>query len=207
MIHRLLLLCGLILALWHLPAGAADRKPDLLHPGEILRGHFTQERQLAGFSRPLKSSGSFVLAPGQGLIWHTEAPLVDTTVITANGILQLVNGQEAMRLSVTRLPVVGRFYDVLSGALTGDAGPLILAFKVERQADAKQWQLSLRAAREDDPALAQIVAITVTGTQFVDTIEIQKPGGDADRLSFSAQTKASGSLSPEEAELFQKSAR
>ena len=207
MIRRRLLFCGLILALVHLPAGAADRAPDLLHPGEVLRGHFTQERQLAGFSRPLKSSGSFLLAPGQGLIWQTEAPLADTTVITAEGILQLVNGQEAMRLSVARLPVVGRFYDVLSGALTGDAAPLERVFKVDRQADADHWQLALHPARADDPALAQIVAITVIGTQFVDTIEIQKPGGDADRLSFSAQHKTTGSLSPEEAELFQKTAR
>jgi hypothetical protein len=180
--------------------------PDTLQAGEVLRGHFVQERQLAGFSHPLKSAGSFVLAPGQGLIWRTEMPLVDTIVITPGGILQIVNGKEAMRLPVSRLPVVGRFYDVLGGALTGNTGPLDSVFKVERQADAAQWHLTLRPARADDPALGQIVAITVTGTHLVDAVEIQKQGGDADRLSFSAQAKTAGDLSVDEADLFKRSA-
>jgi hypothetical protein len=187
-------------------ARAAEMRPDMLQAGELLRGHFVQERQLAGFSRPLKSAGSFVLAPGRGLIWRTETPLVDTTVITPNGILQIVNGKEAMRLPVARLPVVGRFYDVLGGALTGNTGPLDSVFKVERQADAAQWHLTLRPAWPDDPALGQIVAITVTGTHLVDAIEIQKQGGDTDRLSFSDQAKTVGDLSADEADLFKKSA-
>jgi hypothetical protein len=133
-------------------------------------------------------------------------PLVDTIVITPGGILQIVNGKEAMRLPVSRLPVVGRFYDVLGGALTGNTGPLDSVFKVERQADAAQWHLTLRPARADDPALGQIVAITVTGTHLVDAVEIQKQGGDADRLSFSAQAKTAGDLSVDEADLFKRSA-
>jgi hypothetical protein len=185
---------------------AAEMTPDTLQAGEVLRGHFAQERQLAGFSRPLKSSGSFVLAPGQGLIWRTEMPLVDTIVITPGGILQIVNGKEAMRLPASRLPVVGRFYDVLGGALTGNTGSLDSVFKVERQADAVQWHLTLRPARADDPALGQIVAITVTGTHLVDSVEIQKQGGDTDRLSFSAQAKSAGDLSADEADLFKRSA-
>jgi Outer membrane lipoprotein carrier protein LolA-like len=205
MIRRL----GLALLLLCLPVGslrATEMKPDTLRAGEVLRGHFVQERQLAGFSRPLKSAGSFVLAPGQGLIWRTEMPLADTIVITPGGILQIVNGKEAMRLPVARLPVVGRFYDVLGGALTGNTGPLDSVFTVERQADAGAWHLILRPARADDPALGQIVSITVGGTRLVDAIEIQKQGGDTDRLSFSAQAKTAGGLTADEADLFKRSA-
>ena len=205
MIRRL----GLAILLLCLPVvlvRAAEMIPDTLQAGEVLRGHFVQERQLAGFSRPLKSAGSFVLAPGRGLVWRTEMPLADTIVITPGGILQIVNGKEVMRLPVARLPVVGRFYDVLGGALTGNTGPLDSVFKVERQADASQWRLTLRPARADDPALGQIVAITVIGTHLVDTVEIQKQGGDTDRLSFSAQAKVADGLSADEADLFKKSA-
>ncbi len=203
---RRTLLASLLLLLAG-PVQAADRTPDTLQPGEILRGHFSQERLLAGFSRPLKSTGSFVLAPGKGLIWRTEAPLTDTVVITGNGILQIVNGQEAMRIPAQRMPVIGRFYDVLSGALTGDAAALDKVFSVEKHADPNQWQLVLHPAGGADPALAQIVAITVTGTALVDTVEIQKPGGDADRLSFSAQSRSRDALSADEAELLQKTAQ
>jgi hypothetical protein len=203
---RRLLACALLL----LVAGtsfAADRAPEALQPGEVLRGHFTQERRLAGFARPLKSTGSFVLAPGKGLIWRTETPLADTVVITGNGILQIVNGQEAMRVPAARLPVIGRFYDVLSGALTGDAGALEKVFAVERHADPAQWQLVLSPAGGADPSLAQILSITVTGTALVDTVEIRKPGGDADTLRFDAQARTREGLTSDETELLQKTAR
>src|SRR5262245_58062566 len=45
-----------------------------LAPGQILRGRFEQQRFLQGFQAPLKSSGTFVLSPGLGLIWKTEQP-------------------------------------------------------------------------------------------------------------------------------------
>src|SRR5688572_2926077 len=40
--------------------------------GEVLRGRFTQQRFLQGFNAPLTSTGSFILAPGRGVLWRAE---------------------------------------------------------------------------------------------------------------------------------------
>src|SRR5215475_1777275 len=53
-----------------------------LREGQILRGHFEQERHLEGFQAPVKSTGTFLLVPGRGLVWRTEAPFAVTTVIS-----------------------------------------------------------------------------------------------------------------------------
>ena len=72
----------LILALVCLPGMASAQT---LEVGQVLRGHFVQERHLKGFNAPLRTEGSFVLAPGKGLIWRAEKPFAVTTVITAAG--------------------------------------------------------------------------------------------------------------------------
>jgi hypothetical protein len=184
------------------PAGAADL-PRTVKPGEVLRGHFVQERQLAGFARPLRSEGTFVLIPGRGLIWRAQTPFQNTTVITPEGILQLTNGQEAMRLPAARMPGLGQLYDVLGGAVSGDIEPLGHIFFVKRNTESDGWQLVLTPLHPDNPGMSQIKSLTVVGRQFVDTVVVDKGGGDVDRLSFLDQAATTSSPTPEENSLIE----
>jgi hypothetical protein len=190
----LLLLAGM--------AGAAATEPQKLAPGQSLHGHFDQQRYLKGFAKPLHSTGSFVLAGGIGLIWRGETPFQNVTVLSAAGILQSADGKETMHLAASRMPMLGRFYQVLNGALSGDADALTQDFKLARQGSGEGWQLILTPVRPDDPILGQIAAITVRGTRFVDSVDIEKAGGDHDELHFSDQIAGATALSPEEQSLF-----
>jgi hypothetical protein len=185
------------------PAAAADPMPQTIKPGEILRGRFIQDRQLAGFAKPLRSEGTFVLIPGRGLIWRAQAPFQNTTVITPEGILQLANGQEAMRLSAARLPGLGQLYDVLGGAVSGDIAPLSRIFAVKRGADANGWQLVLTPLHPDNSGMSQIKSLTVGGRRFVDAVVVDKDGGDVDRMSFLDQVVTATSPTPEENSLLE----
>jgi hypothetical protein len=169
-------------------AFAADVTPQTLKSGEILRGHFVQERQLAGFAKPLRTEGTFVLVPNRGLIWRALTPFQDTTVITPDGILGQVNGQETMRMPASRMPGLGHFYDLLGGAVSGNIAPLEQAFVVKRSETPGSWQLLLTPLHPDNPAMSQIKSMTVTGHRFVDSVEVDKDGGDVDRLSFLDQS-------------------
>ena len=51
----------------------------------VLRGDFTQEKQVAGFKNPLRSNGRFLLARHKGVVWTTTAPFPSEIVITASG--------------------------------------------------------------------------------------------------------------------------
>jgi hypothetical protein len=203
--RRLALALGLVLLAGSVAADAARPRP--LAAGESLRGRFTQERHLQGFSAPLKSEGSFVLVPGQGLIWRGEKPFETTTVITPAGILQMAGGVETARLSAARAPFLARFYDMLSGALAGDWHGFERDFTVTTHADDKQWTMTLEPRRPDVASTAQMEALAVTGTAFVDAVEIRKPGGDWDRLTFLDQAVSREPLPQGDAALFATAAK
>ncbi|HEX3675573.1 MAG TPA: outer membrane lipoprotein carrier protein LolA [Rhizomicrobium sp.] len=173
--------------------------PQTIAVGEALRGHFEQTRHLAGFARPLVSDGSFVLVPGKGLIWHDEKPFANVTVITPDGILQIANGQEAMRLPASKLPGLSHLYDALAAAVSGNVEPLKQTFAVQQSGGADAWKIVLTPLHPDSPAMAQLKSLTLTGHHFVDSVEIDKGGGDADHIAMLDQSVAPSQLSADEA--------
>ena len=201
--RRRLLLLSLVLPV---PAWAQAR-PEILREGQQLRGRFTQERRLQGFARPLRSEGDFLLVPGRGLIWRATTPFASTLVITPAGILQLLDGREAMRLPASRMPGLGQFYQVLAGAMSGDPSSLSQVFTVEWQADAARWQLALAPRRTDDPALASIARIIVGGGRLVEAVDVQRANGDADVMTFHDQRVADAAPDPAEQSLLSLLAR
>lgn len=182
-----------------LPLAARAAGPERgLAPGAVLRGGFVQERHLKGFKAPLRSDGHFVLMPGRGLIWRVEKPFAITTVITAAGLVQQVGGNETLRLAAARLPFLSHLYDMLGGALGGDWHALESDFIVERSGNAAHWQVHLTPRKTDDTLAMPFSAIAATGARFVETVEMTKPDGDADVLSFVDQVLDGSPLSPEE---------
>jgi hypothetical protein len=177
-------------------AGAATT----LSAGQVLRGRFTQDRHLRGFDAPLRTEGRFVLAPGRGLIWQAETPFAVTTVITAAGLVQNVDGSETMRLPAARLPFLSRLYAMLSGALSGDWRGLEPDFVVVRSGDAAHWQAELTPRRPDAVGMP-FSGITVSGSQFVDQVRINKPNGDWEQLAFLNQILSDGPVAAGEASI------
>jgi Outer membrane lipoprotein carrier protein LolA. len=164
------------------PAQSAGT-PQILASNQVLRGHFVQERQMSGFSKPLKSEGSFTLVPGRGLIWHNEKPFSNSTVITAGGIVQLSGAQETMRLSAARVPGLTQLYQALNAALSGDTTPLKKTFAVTQSESRDGWQVSLKPLNTG--LQTQIMDMVLKGGRYVESAEIVRPGGDSDRIIFS----------------------
>jgi hypothetical protein len=199
MTRRLLLALAALL----LCAAASPPQPGALKPGEAIHGRFVQERHLAGLASPLRSEGSFLLAAGKGLIWRGEKPFATVVVITPAGILQTVSGAEVQRLPASRLPFLARFYDMLSGALSGDWSTLAHDFTVTRSAEGDNWKMLLTPARADDPTAAQLRSITVTGAKFVDAVEIRRANGDWEQLTFLQQALSAAPLAGDDTRLFE----
>lgn len=187
----------LALALWFSAVLPAHADPQIVAPGQVLRGRFEQERHLQGFARPVRSQGSFVVVPGSGLIWRTETPFAMTMVVSPSGVTQSVAGDQTLRLEAARLPFLSRLYAMLGGALTGDWQQLESGFAL-RRLPGGVVELTPDA---NDPAARQIAVVTARLGRFVETVEIVKPGGDSDRLRFSEQRIAPGPPDPAEAEL------
>lgn len=203
MIRLLILLLALVVAAPAvappmLAAPAIEVTP--LAQGQVLRGRFEQLRFLQGFQAPLKSSGTFFLAPGLGLIWKTEAPFALTTVMSPAGLVQEVGGRETMRMPSARIPFMSKLYAMLGGALTGDWEGLSSAFNMTRKVDGKGWRLKLEPINADDPGMP-IRTIDLHGSRFLEDVDVIKLNGDRDRLVFLNQKLETASPTPDESKL------
>jgi len=188
-----LIILAFLAAFVHGPALA--EQPQTLAAGEILRGTFVQERLLQGFNGALRSEGTFVLAPGKGLIWRTDKPFAITTVMSEKGLAQQSNGATTLNVPASRAPIMAGLFEMLTGALAGDWRALERDFSVERSEEAGKWHLRLKTRKEEPATAMPIAEIRVIGGAFVDQVEIEKQGGDLDRLTFAGQKREAGALS------------
>jgi hypothetical protein len=170
-------------------------------PRQNLHGRFQQERHLKGITATLTSSGSFVLAPGKGLIWRIEEPIQSITVITPAGIRQIVNGSEVERIEASRVPVVTHFYDMLNGALTGDWSAMLHDFAVQTTGDRRAWRTTLTPLRATDPIVGMLSSVVIVGAKMVDAVDIVRANGDSERLTFLDQAISDVPLSEGDARL------
>jgi len=172
-----------------------------LAAGQTLHGRFVQERHLQGLASTLKSSGSFLLAPGKGLIWRIEEPIQTITVITPAGIRQIINGNVVQHIEAARLPFIAHFYDMLNGALMGDWSAMRHDFAVKTTGDRGAWRTVLTPLRPDDPIAGILGSIVVSGGKMVDGVDINRPNGDSEHMAFIDQTVSSVALSADDARL------
>jgi hypothetical protein len=133
------------------------------------------------------------------MIWQTEKPFAVMTAITANGLVQSVDGAETTRLTSARLPFLPRLYAMLSGALAGDLSALDSEFSVTKTQDGRASRLRLVPKRVDVASAAAIQSMDIHIVHFVESVDILKPGGDRDRLVFKNQVLRKGE--PTSAEL------
>ena len=182
-------------------AAAPDAGQIMVGAGDILRGHFTEQRHLKGFNGPMNSRGHFVVAPKYGLIWGMEKPFPTTTVITPAGLAQSVNGVSIMHLPAQKMPFLLHLYNMLGGALAGNWKELETDFTVVRSEDGEGWQVILVPRRTDNPAMP-FSSITVSGHRFVENVVLLKSDGDSDTLTFLNEVISSSPLTAAESLVF-----
>lgn len=174
-----------------------------LAPGQTLHGRFVQARNLKGISSTLKSEGTFVLAPGKGLIWRIEDPIQTVTIITPDGIRQIINGSEVQRIDAAKVPFISHFYDMLDGALMGDWTAMRHDFAVQTKGDRAAWRTLLTPVRPNDPIAGMLASIVISGGKMVDGVEISRANGDSERIAFLDQTVSGVALSGDDARLLE----
>lgn len=193
-------LCGVALSLAFQAEAQVPGGETALKEGQILRGRFAQDRFLKGFDSPLKTTGSFALVPGGGLIWRAETPFAITTVMSPSGLMQEVDGKTTMSLPSQRIPFMAKLYPMLSGALTGNWSELESGFKIVRTGDARKWEMRLTPIVASDPSMP-IEVIIARGGRLLEEVEVIKADGDRDHLSFSGQNLETAAPASDEAEL------
>lgn len=163
-------------------AGLIDRIDQQLQHPAVVRGQFEQQRQLAGFSKPLQSQGRFVVARARGALWLTEKPFASELILTRDTLIQKSGGTVSQKLDSSREPALRAINSVLFALLAGDLHALESRFDISGRVDSKGWQLTLLPR---DATWKQVMSrIDLTGGAFVTTLDLTDANGDRTLIRF-----------------------
>ena len=169
----------------------------------VLRGEFVQEKRVSGFTRPLRSTGTFLIARGKGVVWKTLAPFPSEMVVTGDRILSRQrDGIARVEVDAREQPALRGINAAMLALVNGDIDRLSSQFDIRASAPegAGRWTLLLTPKSR---ALARAFArIELEGGRHVRVARIVEAGGDATTLSFDAIREEPARLSSEEAGRF-----
>ncbi len=148
---------------------------------QLLHVEFTQTRTLAALSRPLKTTGRMVLSRDLGVIWQVRKPLRLTYVISPKGLLEMGPDGRAKVRTAKEVPVVAQMGHILQALLQGRWGALETHFTVHGKTKSGQWEITL-APRPQTAAFLK--GVRVTGSHFIERIQIEEVSGDKMLLAF-----------------------
>ncbi len=193
----LMLACGATLSASAAEATVESITAEVARPA-VLRGAFSQEKQVSGFRNPLRSQGRFVVARGHGVIWSTLTPFPSEMVITADRILSRQrDGATRVELDAREQPALRSVNTILFALMSGDVQALSGQFNVSATREGQGWTLRLTPK---SPVLAKAFAsLTLQGDRYVRQVEIIEASKDRTLIAFSALAETPATLSADEA--------
>ncbi len=168
---------------------------------DVLRGQFTQEKQVSGFRNPLRSQGQFVVARQHGVIWTTLEPFPSEVVVTADRILSRQrDGSTRVELDARQQPAMRSVNAIMFALMSGDVQVLSSQFNVQASREGQGWRLKLTP--KSTMLAKAFESLTLQGDRYVRQVEIVEANKDRTQIQFSALTEAPASLSADEARRF-----
>ena len=199
-------LCVLVMLAMAAPAFAAtdvEAVKQRVAKVDVLRGEFTQEKQVAGFKNPLRSQGRFVLAQDHGVVWTTLKPFPSEVVVTRDRILsRQSDGSSRVELDGRQQPAMRSVNAIMFALMSGDAQALSAQFTVKVEVlpgNAWKMQLTPRSAM-----LGKVFAqLTLSGDRYVREVQINEANQDVTRIHFAGMSDTPAALSADEGRKFE----
>ena len=185
------------------PAADVDLVKQRVAKVGVLRGEFSQDKQVAGFKNPLRSQGRFVLAQDRGVIWTTLKPFPSEVVVTRDRILSRQrDGSSRVELDGRQQPAMRSVNAIMFALMSGDAQALSAQFVVKVEAlpdNGWRMQLTPRSAM-----LAKVFsALSLSGDRYVREVQITEANQDITRIHFAGLSETPAQLSADEGRRFE----
>lgn len=162
---------------------------------ETLRGEFTQTREIAALSQPLRSRGRFIISD-LGLYWRQSEPFDSILIAGDDGLSQQVADRPAVTISAAEQPMAMSISRIFLGIFKGDRDSLNEHFDVGFQAEGTQWTMHLRP--RTFPLTEAIEEIFVEGTVHLERLRIIGAADDAMTVHFSGHVSEPATLTEDE---------
>lgn len=191
------------------PVDSISELQTVLSENSIVRGEFTQTRNMEMFAQPLTSQGTFLLDKSSGLLWTQTTPFPVNLVLTDNKLSQKFADQPAKIITDKENPMAFYFSHIFLSVFHGDTQKLQDQFSLSFQPAVVQssdqntgaWTLILKP--KSAPMNAVFEAITLQGNSDIERIELKEIRGDSTVIEFNQLSHQPEVLSDAEAQQFQ----
>ncbi|MFI3275562.1 MULTISPECIES: outer membrane lipoprotein carrier protein LolA [unclassified Vibrio] len=191
--------------------GSISELQTVLSENSIVRGEFTQTRNMEMFAQPLTSQGTFLLDKSSGLLWTQTTPFPVNLVLTDNKLSQSFADQPAKIITDKENPMAFYFSHIFLSVFHGDTQKLQEQFSLsfepaviqspDENTGNNSWTLTLTP--KNAPMNAVFEAITLQGNSDIERIELKEIRGDSTVIEFSQLSHQPEVLSDAEAQQFQ----
>ena len=165
----------------------ASQVKSKLSDAAVQRGAFEQSKQVKGFKRPLKSSGSYVVTKGEGVQWNTLKPFPSELSVKADEISSKQNGAEVFRLDAKSEPTVRMITQLLFSLLAGDLAALESQFVATGEVGADRWSINLQP--KSDGLKKVFASIALEGDRSVRSVLLKEQNGDTTTITLVPEAK------------------
>lgn len=168
----------------------------------VLRGSFIQTRHLQLISKPLQSSGRFLLSD-MGLYWEQDEPLKSVMIADGERLLQRVGDSPLQSIDVARNPVVLTFSQSFLSIFKGNEDELRSHFDLEFLPgvdEASSWMIVLTPISY--PMSEAIASINISGREYIEELKVNSRSSEETIISFSNLQTEPDELTEHEIELY-----
>jgi hypothetical protein len=152
---------------------------------QVIRGRFVQKRYLAGLTKPLESSGTFLFARQVGIEWHTEQPFDSQFILTESGIKQRDDGGVTLQISAAEQPALTVVSRVFFALFALDLDSLSHDFTLFGESVGNAgWEIGLQP--HADALRSVFRQAVVSGAASVARITLEDGNGDRSEIELSA---------------------
>ena len=167
-------------------------------PG-VLRGNYSQTRQIADLSRPIISSGRFLLSES-GLQWQQEKPFDNVIVADGKRVAERMADGPVKSVDSSRQPVVVAISRIFLDMFRGRHADLEDNFTVQFEQHSETWEIGLTPTRS--PLSRAIKQITLKGRERIDQISVSSGVSDQMTIRFFDLQTSPEQLTEHEIELY-----
>ena len=165
----------------------------------ILRGNYTRTTRIAKLTRPLASSGRFLLSE-KGLQWQQEKPFDYVIVADGKRVADRIADGPVNSVDGSKQPMVVAISRIFLDMFRGQHADLEDNFTVRFEQDSDAWEIGLTPT--SSPMSAAIRQIKLQGREHIEQISVSSGASDEMTIRFFDLQTSPEKLAEHEIELY-----